>query len=178
MPPHIPLSHSLSFYWALDNLWLDMLPFIWPIFSYSCFLHIFSLPSQLAIKVKRLKKEKNTATNNKKNSYTIHTVLTFISSSLCAGGRICYCHSFLRTRVCDKSTSPDFTSLFISFLQSSVLTALTQNLHRWPCLVCTAAEYSHFPSVSHCKWGLLTLRGLFQVGFVSYVFCVFKGGCC
>jgi len=76
-----------------------------------------------------LKNEKNTTTTNKKNSYTIHTVLTFISS-LCAGGRICYCHSFLRTRVCDKSTSPDFTSLFISFLQSSVLTALTQNLHR------------------------------------------------
>jgi len=58
-----------------------------------------------------LKNEKNTTTTNKKNSYTIHTVLTFISS-LCAGGRICYCHSFLRTRVCDKSTSPDFTSFY------------------------------------------------------------------
>lgn len=88
-----------------------------------------------------------------------HPALTFISSLLCAGGCICYWHSVLRTGVYDKNTSPNFISfLFSSFQWSPKHMTLSQNLHQWPCLGCTAAEYSQVAPVFLCNWGSETFR--------------------
>lgn len=163
MPPHIPLSHSLSFYWALDNLWLDMLPFIWPIFSYSCFLHIFFfLPSQLAIKVKRFKK---------KNTIKFHPALTFISSLLCAGGCICYCHSILRTGVYGKNTSPRFH--FFPFFFLSMKSKISTSDPVWVAQLLTPSSH-HLASITEVQ----KILGPFPTGIqVSSVLYSLNGGC-